>query len=241
MKKVSIVIPTYNEIVNIKIIIDKIFYFLPEVNIIVVDDNSPDLTWQYVEGLAQKKSNVFLVKNEKKMGIGNAYKAGFAKALAINSDVIGQMDADLSHDPKYLSKMIAWANDYDVVIGSRYKTGINVINWPITRVLLSFFANKYASLVTGVKINDLTGGFKVFKRGVLEQIDFTKIMSDGYSFQIETNYIVHKLGFKVYEHPIVFTDRVNGSSKLDRNIIYEALFNVIKLRFKNTKSYLKKK
>ncbi len=234
-EKVTVIIPTYNEIDNIKIIIEKIFSFIKDINIIVVDDNSPDLTWQYVEKLALKNPKIHLIKNPKKGGIAKAYKIGFRKALELGSDIMVQMDCDLSHDPKYLKGMIEKTKENDLIIGSRYKTGINVINWPIKRVLLSYYANRYTSFVTRMNIRDFTSGFKVFRRKVIENLDFNKVISDGYSFQIEVNYIVKKLGFKVYEYPIVFTDRVNGVSKLDGGIIFEALFNVVKLRFKKIK------
>ena len=234
MNTVSLVIPTYNEVVNIGVLIKGISSFLPDANIIVVDDNSPDLTWQYVESIREKNPKVHLIKNKKKSGISNAYKKGFNKALEIGSDIIGQMDADLSHNPQYLVDMIKLTDKYDLVIGSRYKTGVNVINWPMKRVLLSYFANKYASLVTGVSLKDFTSGFKIFRSKVIKKINFSKVISDGYSFQIEISYLAHELGFKIFEFPIVFTDRVNGVSKLDRTIVLEALLNVMKLRLKKS-------
>ncbi len=232
MKEISLVIPTYNEIANIEVLIKGIRSLIPNAQIIVVDDNSPDLTWQYIENLSSEDAKIHLIKNKKKSGISNAYKKGFRKALEIKSDIIGQMDADLSHDPKYLLDMIKLTDKYDLVIGSRYKTGVNVINWPMKRVLLSYLANKYASFVTGVNLKDFTSGFKVFRSKVIKKIDFSKVISDGYSFQIEVSYLAHELGFKITEFPIIFTDRVNGVSKLSRTIVLEALLNVAKLRLK---------
>jgi len=229
--KAIVVIPTYNEAQNIENLIDRIlFQGIRGLDILVVDDNSPDGTAEIIENIARCESNVFLIKRPAKAGLGTAYVAGFKYALQHGYDYIFEMDADFSHDPDEIPNFLEAIKEYDLVIGSRYKTGVNVINWPITRLVLSVGANKYTQLITGLPIKDCTGGYKCFRREVLEAIDLDKIVSDGYSFQIEMNFKAWKKGFRIGEIPIVFTDREAGSSKMSKKIIFEAIWMVWKLK-----------
>jgi dolichol-phosphate mannosyltransferase len=226
-----IIIPTYNERENIGILIPAIRGVLPGVHILVVDDSSPDNTSAYVKELAASLGNVFVLDRSRKEGLGKAYVAGFRWALERPYGYIFEMDADFSHDPKYLPDFLEAIKENDLVIGSRYKTGVNVVNWPMSRLLLSYFANVYARVVTGIPVRDCTGGFKCFRRAVLEALDLRSIASSGYSFQIEINFYSWKKGFRITEIPIVFTDRKRGASKISRGIIREALVLVLwKLR-----------
>ncbi|MDZ7332156.1 MAG: polyprenol monophosphomannose synthase [candidate division KSB1 bacterium] len=229
--KAIVVIPTYNEAQNIENLIDRIlFQGIRGLDILVVDDNSPDGTAEIVENIARCESNVFLLKRPTKAGLGTAYVAGFKYALEHGYDYIFEMDADFSHDPDEIPNFLEAIKNYDLVIGSRYKTGVNVINWPITRLVLSVGANKYTQWITGLPIKDCTGGYKCFRREVLEAIDLDQIASDGYSFQIEMNFKAWKKGFRITEIPIVFTDREAGSSKMSKKIIREAIWMVWKLK-----------
>lgn len=229
--KAIIVIPTYNEAQNIEQMIDRIlFQGIRGLDILVVDDNSPDGTGRIVEKIAKHESNVHLMNRAGKAGLGTAYVAGFKYALERDYDYIFEMDADFSHDPDDIPKFLEAIKSADLVIGSRYKCGVNVINWPITRLVLSVGANKYSQIITGMPIKDCTGGFKCFRREVLEAIDLDKVDSDGYSFQIEMNFKAWKKGFKIVEIPIVFTDREAGSSKMSKKIIREAIWMVWKLK-----------
>ncbi|MDZ7264456.1 MAG: polyprenol monophosphomannose synthase [candidate division KSB1 bacterium] len=226
-----VVIPTYNEAQNIEQMIDKIlFQGIRNLDILVVDDNSPDGTGDIVERIARCESNVFLMRRPGKAGLGTAYVAGFKYALQHDYDYIFEMDADFSHDPDEIPNFLEALKDHDLVIGSRYKTGVNVINWPITRLVLSVGANKYTQFITGMPIKDCTGGYKCFRRQVLEAIDLDRIASDGYSFQIEMNFKAWKKGFRIVEIPIVFADREAGSSKMSKKIIREAIWMVWKLK-----------
>jgi dolichol-phosphate mannosyltransferase len=232
--KSIIIIPTYNELNNIQKLIPHLLELYPEFDILVVDDNSPDGTGQFVEEYSRKDSRVNILKREGKMGLGTAYVAGFRYMIEKQYDCAFQMDADFSHDPKDIKKLHkAVLNGSDLSIGSRYVQGVNVINWPMQRLLLSYYANKYSRIVTGLKINDCTGGFKCFKRKVLESIDLNSITSNGYSFQIEMNFKAWKKGFKLTEVPIIFMDRVEGTSKMSKKIVWEAIFMVWKLRVKS--------
>jgi len=233
MKKSLVIIPTYNEIENIKKLLHQIIEFLPEINILVVDDNSPDGTGKYVKELSQKDSRVQLLSRAGKLGLGTAYVAGFKYALDNNYEIAFQMDADFSHDPQELRNMLREIENYDLVIGSRYIKGVNVINWPMKRLLLSYFANKYTKFITGIPINDATGGFKCFRTEVLRKINLDKIKSNGYSFQIEMNFKAWKKGFRIKEIPIIFYDRTEGKSKMSKKIVHEAIFMVWKLRFRS--------
>lgn len=231
MDSTLIIIPTYNEMENIKSLTHDILELYPNVNILVVDDNSPDGTSKFIRALMEKDKRIHLLWREKKMGLGTAYVAGFKYMLENNYKYAVQMDADYSHDPRDIAKFFEKINDYDLIIGSRYKTGVNVINWPMQRLLLSYFANIYTRIITGLPIHDGTGGFKCFKREVLASINLSKITSNGYSFQIEMNFKAWKKGARIAEVPIIFTDRVQGKSKMSKKIVYEAIFMVWKLRF----------
>ncbi|MEG8948081.1 polyprenol monophosphomannose synthase [Rosettibacter firmus] len=237
--KTLIIIPTYNELDNIQELIPNILEKYPDVNILIVDDNSPDGTANYVDELSKKDSRVKLIKREKKLGLGTAYVEGFKYMLNNGYDVAIQMDADYSHDPKEIKNFLKKIKDYDVVIGSRYINGVRVINWPIRRLLLSYFANLYTRIITGMPIKDATGGFKCFRRKVLESINLDNIHSNGYSFQIEMNFIAWKKKFKITEIPIVFVERTQGSSKMSKKIVYEAIFMVWKLRLRGLLGFYK--
>jgi dolichol-phosphate mannosyltransferase len=230
---VLVIIPTYNEADNISAIIDKTLIQNAEINVLVVDDNSPDGTATIVEDKKKVNSRIHLLKRERKLGLGSAYVFAFKYALADNYEYIFEMDADFSHDPDMIPIMLKDTEHYDLIIGSRYVDGMNVVNWPLIRLLLSFFASKYVRIITGMPIYDPTAGFKCFKRKVLESIDLDSILSDGYSFQIEMNYRAWTKKFKLKEIPIVFTDRKNGKSKMSKKIIREAIFVVWKLRFRH--------
>jgi dolichol-phosphate mannosyltransferase len=229
--KAMVVIPTYNECTNLPLIVDEILNVTPSLSILVVDDNSPDGTGKIADELSQKhKDRVYVIHRPGKMGLGSAYICGFKYALQWGADYIFEMDADFSHDPKYLPNFIAKMNQYDLVIGSRYVNGISVVNWPLTRLALSLIASQYVRLVTGLKLTDTTAGFKCFSRKALESIELDEIFSNGYSFQIEMNYRLYKKGFHIGEIPIIFVDRHSGSSKMSGHIIREALYVVWKLR-----------
>jgi len=233
MKKALVIIPTYNEIQNIKKLIHQIIEILPEINILIVDDNSPDGTGEYVRELSSVDSRVKLLSRPGKLGLGTAYVAGFKYMLENGYEIAYQMDADFSHDPKELLNMQKEIENNDVVIGSRYIKGVNVINWPMKRLLLSYFANKYTKIVTGIPVCDATGGFKCFRKEVLQTINLDKIKSNGYSFQIEMNFKAWKRGFKIKEIPIIFYDRTEGNSKMSKKIVHEAIFMVWKLRLRS--------
>jgi dolichol-phosphate mannosyltransferase len=232
--QVLIIIPTYNERENIGLIIPEIKALLPDAHILVVDDNSPDGTSGFVKELGAKHAGVFVLDRPKKEGLGKAYVSGFGWALARSYEFIFEMDADFSHDPKYLPDFLTAIRDNDLVIGSRYIRGVNVVNWPMSRLLLSYFGNLFARIVTGVPVLDCTAGFKCFRRKVLETIRLDKIDSSGYSFQVEVNYLVWRNKFRIAEIPIVFTDRKRGISKMSTKIIREALVLIWKLRLLST-------
>ena len=232
-ERLLVVIPTYNERVNLPLVVPAILQQDPRLEVLVVDDNSPDGTGQLADELAASTPRVHVMHRPGKAGLGKAYLAGFRWALERNYDLIFEMDADFSHDPKFLADFIRAANDADVVIGSRYRTGVNVINWPISRLLLSIGANQYARCITGLPLADSTGGFKCFRRQVLEAIDFDKVRSNGYAFQIEMSFRAWKKGFRLAEIPIVFTDRVEGQSKMNKRIVREAIWMVWWLRLRS--------
>lgn len=234
MSKGVVVIPTYNEIENIEEIINAVFSLKAEFHILIVDDNSPDGTSQRVNELQKLFENkLFIEVRQKKAGLGTAYVHGFKWALEREYEYIFEMDADFSHNPKDLVKLYkACKNGADVAIGSRYSTGVNVVNWPLSRVLLSYFASVYVKLITGMKIHDATAGFICYKRSVLETIQLDKIKFIGYAFQIEMKYRAFVKEFNIVEVPIIFTDRTKGQSKMSGSIIKEAIFGVILLRIK---------
>ncbi len=234
MEKVLVIIPTYNEVENIQKVIDLTLKD-KAYDILVVDDSSPDGTADLVLELIKTHSNqLFLEQRARKEGLGKAYIHGFRWALENNYDFIFEMDADLSHDPKELSTMLDYLkSDYDLVIGSRYVKGINVVNWPLSRILLSYLASVYVRWISFMPIKDPTAGFVGYTRTVLEQLDFNKIRFVGYAFQIEMKFKIWKKGFNFKEHPIIFTNRVFGVSKMDGKIIWEALSAVLILRIKS--------
>ncbi len=238
-EKGIIIIPTYNELSNIKRMIPQLLQLYPDLDILVVDDNSPDKTGDYVKEYGEKEKRVKLISREGKLGLGTAYVAGFKYMLANGYDIAFQMDADFSHDPTEIGNFIKYLDEYDLIIGSRYIQGVNVVNWPMNRLLLSFFANKYTKIITGMHINDSTGGFKCFKRKVLEAIDLNYIRSNGYAFQIEMNFKAYKKGFRIGEMPIIFIDRVHGTSKMSKKIVREAITMVWKLRIRSILGILK--
>jgi dolichol-phosphate mannosyltransferase len=225
-------VPTYNERANLPSIVPAVLAQDSRLEVLVIDDGSPDGTGELADELAAADSRVHVLHRSAKEGLGRAYLAGFDWALAAGYDYIFEMDADFSHDPAFLPRFIEAIQTADIVVGSRYKQGVNVINWPISRLLLSLGANQYARIVTGLPITDSTGGFKCFRRKVLESIDFTRVRSNGYAFQIEMSYRAWRQGFRLVEIPIVFTDRVEGHSKMSRKIVREAIWMVWLLRFR---------
>lgn len=229
-ERVLIIFPTYNEKANIRSIIKAVLEVDPRIEVLVVDDNSPDGTGGLVTKLAESNEKVHIIHREKKAGLGSAYIEGFGYALRNGYDYIFEMDADFSHDPQYIPDFLNKIKDYDLVIGSRYIKGVNVINWPMKRLLLSYYANVYTRIVTGLPLRDATGGFKCYRRAVLEGIDIEKVKSDGYSFQIEMSYKVWKKGYRICEIPIVFVDRQAGQSKMSKKIVREAIWMVWRLR-----------
>jgi len=237
--KILVIIPTYNELENLPRILPEVFSKDENIEILVVDDNSPDGTGAFVEKELKKNSRLHLIKRDSKMGLGTAYITGFKYAIEKNYDYIFEMDADFSHDPAEIPKFLKEIDDFDLVIGSRYKNGVNVINWPMSRLLLSWFANFYTRFITGMPIRDATGGFKCFKRKVLEDINLDKVNSNGYAFQIEMNFKAWKKGFKIIEIPIIFVDRMKGKSKMSKKIVREAIWMVWKLRLKSLFGILK--
>ena len=230
--KILIVIPTYNESRTIEKIVHRIFSISKDYNILIVDDGSPDGTRLIVEGMQKDNSNLFLLNRKEKSGIGTAYCAGFKWAIDNEYEKVIQIDADLSHNPDDIPILIDNSHKYDLVIGSRYKKGINVVNWPLRRLFLSYFANVYSKIITGLPIKDSTGGFKCFNINVLKSIDLNNIKSSGYSFQIEMNFISWVKGYSIEEIPIIFCDRTVGESKMSKKIIIEAIYMVPLLRIK---------
>ena len=235
MSDTLVIIPTYNEKENIENMVKTVFSLQKAFDILVVDDNSPDETGAIVERLqAQFPSRLFLEKRKEKTGLGTAYIHGFKWALAKKYDYIIEMDADFSHDPEDLIRLYQACHDYgaDVSIGSRYSKGVNVVNWPMNRVLMSYFASKYVQFITRIPIHDTTAGFVCYKRNVLETIKLDKIKFVGYAFQIEMKFKAWKHGFNIKEVSVIFTDRALGKSKMDSSIIGEAILGVMKMKLK---------
>ena len=230
MMKILVISPTYNERKNIKRLVNMVLGDNPEFNFLIVDDNSPDGTSEKVKELQDDYKNLHLEIREKKSGLGTAYIYGFKWALERNYNIIIQMDADLSHNPKDLPMMVSKLKKNDLVIGSRYIKGISVVNWPLRRLMLSYGANTYSRIITGMPIMDGTGGFKAWKSEVLSDIDLDSVKSQGYSFQIEMNFRAWIKGYKIKEIPIIFSDRTIGQSKMSKKIVYEAIFMVWRLR-----------
>ena len=232
MSKILAITPTYNEILNIGNLIDAISSLNMNIDILVVDDSSPDGTADYVKSHPLYKKNLFLISRPGKLGLGSAYCKGFQWGLNEDYGKIIQIDADLSHNPKYIPLIIDKSNKYDLIIGSRYINGVNVVNWPMSRLLLSYFANLYCRFILGVKIKDFTGGFKCFNRKVLEEIDFKSVKSEGYSFQVEMNIKAYSKQFTIKEIPIIFNDRASGTSKMSKKVILEAIYMVPLLKIR---------
>jgi dolichol-phosphate mannosyltransferase len=229
--KVMVVVPTYNERDNIERLVEEVLSQGPDIQILIVDDNSPDGTGDIADELAKRLSEVHVLHRAGKLGLGSAYREGFRYALDAGAEFIVEMDADFSHDPAKIPEFLEAAKGADVVVGSRYLNGVSVVNWPIRRLILSYLANVYTRVVTGLRISDCTGGFKCFNRKVLEAIGLDSIKSDGYSFQIEMNHRAVETGFTVAEIPIIFIDRHAGSSKMSKKIVREAVVMVWRLRF----------
>jgi dolichol-phosphate mannosyltransferase len=222
--------PTYNERENLPSIVPKVLAQGAGIHVLVVDDNSPDGTGQLADRLAAEDERIHVLHRAGKLGLGTAYIAGFKWALERDYEYVFEMDSDFSHNPDHIPEFLEAAGDYDLVLGSRYLRGVTVINWPMSRLLLSYFANKYARVVTGLPFSDTTGGFKCYRRQVLEEIDLEAITSEGYSFQIETTFRAWRKGFRIGEIKIIFTDRSEGTSKMSGRIIREAVWKVWWLR-----------
>lgn len=232
--KTLIIMPTYNEIENIEKMVNTIFNKYHEISLLIIDDNSPDGTANKVKELKNKFPNLHLLQREGKLGLGTAYVTGFKWALNYKDrqfDFVFEMDCDFSHNPDHVEDLLKAAQTNDLVIGSRYIDGIRIINWPFRRLLLSYLAGIYIRIVTGLNIMDATGGFKCFKRNTLKALDLDNILTSGYCFQLELNYKVWNKGLSLKEVPIVFYERKQGQSKMSGNIIFEALFAVLKLRW----------
>jgi dolichol-phosphate mannosyltransferase len=230
MSRVIVIIPTYDEVENLPLIVDEVLAQDDRIEILVVDDNSPDGTGKVADQLGEKTGRVHVLHRPAKVGLGAAYRAGLSEALRLGADIVIQMDADFSHPPATLKEMLHEIEDHDIVMGSRYVNGITVVTWPIERILISYFGNVYARWVTGLSTTDATGGFRCIRRELLERIGFERIRSDGYSFQIEMNYRFDKYGARIKELPFFFVDRTRGESKLNLSIAFETLWIVWWLR-----------
>lgn len=227
-----VIVPTYNERFNIAKLIPAVLAQDPSIEILVVDDGSPDGTGAIVDAIAANNPKVHVIHRAAKLGLGTAYIAGFRWALERKYDLVFEMDADFSHNPERLPEFLAAIREADVVLGSRYQDGhVNVVNWPMSRLFLSYGANIYARFVTGLPIFDATGGFKCFRRNVLESIDLNSVKSNGYAFQIEMSFRAWKRGFRLLEIPIIFVDRTEGVSKMSKKIVREAIWMVWRLRW----------
>lgn len=231
-ERAVVIVPTYNESDNLVKLVERVLGQDPRLDILVVDDGSPDGTGDLAERIAAENPRVNAIHRASKLGLGTAYIAGFRWALERNYDYIFEMDADFSHDPRELPEFLEAIKNADLVLGSRYQHGqVNVVNWPMSRLFLSYFANIYARSITGTPVFDATGGFKCFRRKVLEAIDLGTIKSNGYAFQIEMTFRAWKKGFRVMEIPIVFVDRTEGQSKMSKQIVREAVWMVWRLRW----------
>lgn len=230
-----IIIPTYNEKENIENIVRAVFSLEKQFHILVIDDGSPDGTASIVKEIMKNEFNdrLFIMERSGKQGLGTAYIAGFKWALQHDYQYIFEMDADFSHDPADLPRLYAACHDegYDLAIGSRYVSGVNVVNWPMSRVLMSYFASKYVRIITGIPVNDTTAGFKCYRRKVLETIELDKVRFKGYAFQIEMKFTAYKIGFKIKEVPVIFVNRREGTSKMSGGIFSEAFIGVMRLRW----------
>ncbi|MDD2852076.1 MAG: polyprenol monophosphomannose synthase [Desulfuromonadaceae bacterium] len=228
--KAFVIIPTYNEKDNVTSLAHAVLAQHPDLQILFVDDNSPDGTGALIDNLVAQESRIHVLHRDGKLGLGSAYREGFKAALTMGADFLIEMDADFSHDPVVLPLFLSAIKESDLIIGSRYINGVSVVNWPIRRLMLSYFASVYTRLITGLHLRDCTSGFKCFRRSVIEAIDLSIVKSDGYSFQIEMNYRCKEKGFRIAEIPIIFIDRHAGSSKMSGAIVREAVLMVWKLR-----------
>lgn len=233
--KTLVIIPTYNEAENIRLVLDAVFSLeLPELDVLVIDDHSPDGTAEVVREIAAHNPRLHLIEREGKLGLGTAYVRGFKFALENGYDFVMEMDADLSHDPRMIPLFLSAIKDADLVIGSRYVGFVaNVVNWPLPRLFLSIGASLYTRIITGMPVQDPTAGFKLFRREVLQAVNLDDVRSGGYSFQIEMNFKAWRKGFRIKEIPIVFVDRATGSSKMSRKIIWEAIWMVWSLKLRS--------
>jgi len=225
-----IIVPTYNERENIEMLLGRLLELPYDLHVLVVDDASPDGTGDFVEDWGRRQPRIHLLRRPGKMGLGSAYRDGFRYALAQGAEYIFEMDADLSHDPEAIGSFLEAVREADVVLGSRYLHGVTVVNWPLQRLILSYCANVYTRIVTGLPVRDATGGFKCFRRRALEAVRLDRVKSDGYAFQIEMSFKCWRKGFRIHEIPIVFVDRRAGVSKMSRRIIWEAVWMVWRLR-----------
>jgi dolichol-phosphate mannosyltransferase len=230
MRDTLVIIPTYDERKNLQPLVQQVLAQSERLEVLVVDDASPDGTGKIADALAKQDERVHVIHRPGKLGLGTAYIDGFRFALEHEYQLVFEMDADFSHDPRHLPEFLDLADDFDLVVGSRYTRGVTVVNWPMGRLLLSWLANAYARTVTGLPLNDLTSGFKCYRRKVLETIDLEGIHSTGYAFQIETVFRADRAGFRLVETPIVFVDRNVGSSKMNRSIVWEAIWMVWRMR-----------
>lgn len=233
MPKILVVTPTFNEAENIERFTGSVLAQGTEIDMLLVDDNSPDGTGAIVQKLQAANPRIHLIQRPRKMGLGTAYVEGFRFAIANRYDLVFEMDADFSHNPEELPRFLSKMETCDLVIGSRYIKGVRVVNWPMRRLLLSYAANVYTRVITRMPVKDATSGFKCFRRQVLEAIDLSKVRSNGYAFQIEMDFKAWRKGFRVCEHPITFVDRQIGVSKMSRKIVYEAAFMVWKLKLQS--------
>lgn len=226
-----VILPTYNEIENLPRIVPQILGVDPDLEVLVVDDDSPDGTGKEADRMAEENPRLSVIHRASKMGLGSAYITGFKYGIEKGFDYLFEMDADFSHDAKYLKDFLREIKEADLVVGSRYLQGVNVINWPMSRLLLSYFANVYTRIITGLPLRDATGGFKCYRREALEAIELDSVRSDGYSFQIEMSFKLWRKGFRLKEIPIIFYDRQQGESKMSKKIVREAVWMVWRLGF----------
>jgi dolichol-phosphate mannosyltransferase len=231
-ERALVIVPTYNERENITKLVDAVLYQDPRIDVLIIDDGSPDGTGELADEIAAMNPRVHVIHRPNKMGLGTAYVAGFKWALQHSYAFVFEMDADFSHDPAHLPQFLSSIQEADLVLGSRYRYGrVTVVNWPVGRLLLSYFANVYARVVTGLQLYDATGGFKCFRRAVLEAINLDDVRSNGYAFQIEMSFRAWRRGFRIVEIPIVFVDRTEGVSKMSKKIVREAIWMVWRLRW----------
>jgi dolichol-phosphate mannosyltransferase len=232
-QKTVVIVPTYNEKDNLPSIVERVMRHPNHIDLLVVDDSSPDGTGKIADEISARNPRVHVLHRAEKNGLGRAYCAGFKWALERDYEFIFEMDGDFSHNPDDIPAFLAAAQNADLVLGSRYKDGIRVINWPLRRLMLSMGAGKYVRLITGMQISDPTGGYKCFRRSALQSFDLDAVRSNGYSFQIEMTHKLWRQGMRIAEVPIIFTDRFQGSSKMSKKIVYEALWMVWRLWFQN--------